>query len=285
MENSAWALSTTGTSVAEQPTSSPNDGKPHSVTGQKVTIRRSGRNNHSEPSQRSIQTTIVKANYTLNVKNALQKKFDNLNTPYDIRSLVTGGGTMLYLSTVGYELFKAAIGEHLPTKLRMYDVESKQTVDKAGNNTMTSYKVKYKPKPSLAYTLNFYHTKSSTLVNGKGMDKFLNEDVPMICKAITQANIDTQRLTKILQEKLLAPIKDPGTPKPKVKNGPVKPLLQISKAVTSDSSPSVITLDPVIADITGNLARFNKYRVDPTCPVCGTNVESLNHFILHQGIM
>ncbi len=30
-----------------------------------------------------------------------------------------------------------------------------------------------------------------------------------------------------------------------------------------------------------NKSRFNKYRVDPTCPVCGTNVESLNHFILH----
>ncbi len=30
-----------------------------------------------------------------------------------------------------------------------------------------------------------------------------------------------------------------------------------------------------------NKARFNKYKVDPTCPVCGTDVETLEHFILH----
>ncbi len=30
-----------------------------------------------------------------------------------------------------------------------------------------------------------------------------------------------------------------------------------------------------------NKARFNKYRVDPTCPVCKTDVETLEHFILH----
>ncbi len=29
-----------------------------------------------------------------------------------------------------------------------------------------------------------------------------------------------------------------------------------------------------------NKARFNKYRVDPTCPVCRTDVETLNHFLL-----
>ncbi len=30
-----------------------------------------------------------------------------------------------------------------------------------------------------------------------------------------------------------------------------------------------------------NKSRFNKYTVDPTCPVCGSGAETLQHFLLH----
>ncbi len=162
---------------------------------------------------------------------------------------------MLYLSTVGYELFRAATDQYLPTKQKMFEVEVKHTVDKDGNNTQSNYTVKFRPKNSLKFVLNLYHTKCSILVNGKGKDKFLNEDVPRICQAISDANIDIPRLTKVIQESLLAPCSVPGTPKPKLKVGSKLSLPENSNAQIPSlhSNDTVLTVDPVVGDLARSL--------------------------------
>ncbi len=60
--------------------------------------------------------------------------------------------------------------------------------------------------PGISYTVNLYHTTSSVLINGKSPEKFIDDDLPEICKNINGSlhgnNFSLHSISRLLQTKL-----------------------------------------------------------------------------------
>jgi hypothetical protein len=79
--------------------------------------------------------------------------------------IITGGGIRAFFLAGAYEIVKDTFIEHLPD-----DLHTTSQKDKEGLEIITTIKVT--GEGPLLYTLNWYHTKSSILVNGQGLNKF-----------------------------------------------------------------------------------------------------------------
>lgn len=116
-------------------------------------------------------------NYTLNKDRSLEEKKQALNRQ-EIEIVHTGGGVRVFLSTAVYELLKLSADKYFTTELTNRKCNRIQVEDQQGRIVETKYKVT-NSKTSI-YTANFYHTKSSCLVNGKQTDTFFLNDLPEI---------------------------------------------------------------------------------------------------------
>lgn len=116
---------------------------------------------------------IEERSYDLNRCKAMKKKLSATNECL-LTVTDTGGGVKLSFNTGMYELFRFASDDFYSSDTMRPQCKKITVTDKKGNVVETKYKVRVNKGH---YTLNLYHTTCSSLVNGKCMMKFVQEDV------------------------------------------------------------------------------------------------------------
>jgi hypothetical protein len=127
--------------------------------------------------------------FNINKSKALQRKIAATLLP-DIKIITTGGGIRAFFSAAAYEIVKDTFIEHLPD-----DLHTMSQKDKEGLEIITTIKVT--GEGHLPYTLNWYHTKCSILVNGQGLNKFYDHLQEVSEKIVKNTGTS---LTKLSQE-------------------------------------------------------------------------------------
>ena len=115
--------------------------------------------------------------YELNRGKAVQKKL-KFTERECITITETKGGIKAEFNTGTYEIFRKAVHEYITADEQNFCVQHTEVKDKAGNVVECKYRLS-KSKSSY-YTINLYHSKCSTLVNGKQSNQFLRKDLPNI---------------------------------------------------------------------------------------------------------
>ena len=153
-------------------------------------------NNSAEPARLNANSENANSetvqNFQLNKDRALQKKLEsasrNKNEAWD-----TGGGYRVLFTAGAYEVFKhAAISYYTGS---VFSEKSTDTVDVRnkldGNKLSIESIITIKNKENHKCVLSLYHTKSSILVNGKNMQRFIRVDWPAIEVAMKSARTST----------------------------------------------------------------------------------------------
>lgn len=149
-------------------------------------------------------------NYKLNIDKAIRGKLkscSNAKTEY----AVTGGGITGVMDTARFELFRSACSAFFkklpPSEGRcLIDISE----DKMGRAVVQqTYKVRECEVNGqlIGYTLNLYITNNTILINGRALDKFVSDHLPVIhelmCKAIREGEFDDlQHLNVALAQEL-----------------------------------------------------------------------------------
>ena len=135
---------------------------------------------------------IKQVNYKLNKEKAVIKKLQASNRDSDYTIQMCDGtqkNLMLHFQAGLYEFVRKAAHFHfISAASYCYETEiSALQENSSGHIVQTTYKIRKKGKGQIAYTMNFYHTKSAILVNGKMYADFLDKDWPCICQVINDA--------------------------------------------------------------------------------------------------
>lgn len=119
--------------------------------------------------------------YELRMEKAMVNKLNATDRP-DVEVEMTGGGLRMLWSAGMYELIKMAADEYF---LRD-DIGGKKTIakDKVGNVVEVKYKVPVDQSKHIHYCLNMYHTRSSCLINGKGLSTFVQTDIQQLLQLV-----------------------------------------------------------------------------------------------------
>ena len=87
-------------------------------------------------------------------------------------------------NTGTYELLKSAIDDFYSYGEMAQTCSKTQVHDKLKRIVETKYKVQCHKN---TYTLNMYHTRSSWLVNGKGVEKFMDKHLPVVVSSVEKS--------------------------------------------------------------------------------------------------
>lgn len=132
--------------------------------------------NQDHPATPKKKTVVESHKFQLNKTKTLRKKLKTTYTP-NIRLVHTHGGTRVFFSTAAYELMKDAFWNLAHNRM---EVTSKR--DEKGLEFISTTRLK-RCENKLPYTVNWYHTKCSLLVNGQGLKTF-HEDLLEIGKSL-----------------------------------------------------------------------------------------------------
>jgi hypothetical protein len=149
----------------------------------------------------------VKHSWSLNKTKALGKKLHNITAPHDLLAEPTDGGVRVYLSTIFYELFTRAAIKHIQS-LSMYEPSLQVVEDAEGTIVTGTVRATSSINKSMSFTVNFYPTTSSLLINGNHQDRFYKYELPKIAEkaAAMGKNIDTKSLKAKLASEIAAAI-------------------------------------------------------------------------------
>ena len=166
--------------------------------------------NISTSRQNVSNVESLQRDYSLNVKNAIEKKLAATDRPtYEVlykkskNNKNDHGCYVVTFSTGGYEIFKLAVLEYYEPLVKRGTAVVKEAQDKKGNKVEVSIQVKRKPKhskPINSYTINMYHTQSKITVNGKENQQFSNV-LDAILKKIDLVNVNS--VNEMLKHKLI----------------------------------------------------------------------------------
>ena len=118
----------------------------------------------------------------------------------------TSGGICVKLDAVAFELFIYSCDIYFSTTNDQWLDNKKTTAtDKDGNTVQYTYHIGC--KETQTYTINVYLTKCSLLINGKNVEKFIDDDIKEIHNIMSQTkingvNIDVSLLNQALALKL-----------------------------------------------------------------------------------
>ena len=137
-------------------------------------------------------STVIRTNsYILNKVCALQKKLQQCGQEHLYFQMKPNKNFVIRLSTSAYELAKLVVIEHLHSEsfCKDYCITSCINEDECQNQVGSSFRVFNRKKDGmqgtkLKFTVNFYHTTSSVLVNGTRVDIFESELFQPICDSI-----------------------------------------------------------------------------------------------------
>lgn len=140
---------------------------------------------HSGTMSSSIDSTSM--NYNLNITRALQKKLEatkrnqHVEYRYTSRDVVTA-------DTATFELIRIASIHYFESTQGNKDVIHIRKYTDKSNSTVVQYTIKIK-QPESGYTVNIIYTITNRLlVNGKGWQKLIDKDIPLIHGIISNCN-------------------------------------------------------------------------------------------------
>ena len=127
--------------------------------------------------------------YRINEKIAIDKKIKACNNkPIQIK-MEKGNNLRVYCSAVVFEGVRGILEKILETN---YTINQTQTKDKTGKIVSAVMRVAQKEsrRNEAIFTINVFRTKSSFLINGPQVEKFLLELLPVVQSGATQNKVD-----------------------------------------------------------------------------------------------
>jgi hypothetical protein len=140
---------------------------------------------HSGTMSSSIDSTSM--NYNLNITRALQKKLEATKRNQHVEYKYTSGGMVVTAGTATFELIRIASIHYFESTQGNKDVIHIRKYTDKSNSIVVQYTIKIK-QPESGYTVNIYTITSRLLVNGKGWQKFIDKDIPLIHGIISNCN-------------------------------------------------------------------------------------------------
>ena len=109
----------------------------------------------------------------------MQKTWSH-QTPINLSFKYTGGGLTGCADAVSFELLKNAIIHYYQHIIQNGDIKVKIDNDTDKKGLVVSMIIRVSVNNISAYAISIYYTKCSFLVNGKNVNKFIEEDLPNI---------------------------------------------------------------------------------------------------------
>ena len=139
----------------------------------------------------SVESRIMRrtTRYRINEKIATDKKMKACNNePIQIK-MEKGNNLRVYCSAVVFEGVRGILEKILETN---YTINQTQTKDKTGKIVSAVMRVAQKEsrRNEAIFTINVFRTKSSFLINGPQVEKFLLELLPVVQSGVTQNKVD-----------------------------------------------------------------------------------------------
>ena len=153
-----------------------------------------------EDSRRVITRT---ARFSMNEEAAVRKKIKTCNEEPLLVKLEKGNNLRIFCSTTAFEGVKQII-ENTVSKINK--IEYIRNEDQEGRIYSESIRVREKEsrRNQVIYTVNIYRTKSSLLINGPQMQKFILEVIPIVqlwaLENKSAIDISDQKLRKVLSK-------------------------------------------------------------------------------------
>ena len=139
---------------------------------------------------------VTKKYFLLHKPKTLDKKENACHRRYLVEIHLTGGGLRLIFQSGLYELFKAAIQQHISATCGDdYTVHADGDVDASGLEFITRFRVVSAASKTAAFTVNMFHTTSSSLINGPEEQVFHNKILPDLIRLIGNVSVDGSRIS------------------------------------------------------------------------------------------
>ena len=176
------------------------------------------------------QDTHIRTNdYVLNKVQALKKKLRQCDQEHLVYEMKQNRNFVMKFSPAAYELAKLVVVENLYKEafFKLYFIESCINEDECRYQVGSIFRIFNRKKDHskgnyLKFTINFYHTTSSVLVNGNRVDIFENELFESVCSQISNecAKLDVvnDRISSALSEIGSNDTKNPNSPNNKLKS-------------------------------------------------------------------
>ena len=143
------------------------------------------------------------ARFSMNEEAAVRKKIKTCNEEPLLVKLEKGNNLRIFCSTTAFEGVKQII-ENTVSKINK--IEYIRNEDQEGRIYSESIRVREKEsrRNQVIYTVNIYRTKSSLLINGPQMQKFILEVIPIVqlwaLENKSAIDISDQKLRKVLSK-------------------------------------------------------------------------------------
>ncbi|XP_071160965.1 putative uncharacterized protein DDB_G0268364 [Mytilus edulis] len=171
------------------------------IQKQEVAVAKLRRSNRSKtqltscPEDQISNGKNVTREYSLNRRNALQKKIDNCNSKHIDINFKPGNNVIIAFSSAAYELFRVEMKEKLnsPQFTFNYNVTHEAIFDEQRHIVEDKYKIHKKKMDGTSgkiskCTINSYRTTSKILVNGSEINIILQHILPDIQEYINKCS-------------------------------------------------------------------------------------------------
>ena len=169
-----------------------------------VVVNRKAVSENSEESYEDSRRVVTRtARFSMNEKAAVRKKIKTCNEEPLLVKLEKGNNLRIFCSTTTFEGVKQII-ENTVSKINK--IEYIRNEDQEGRIYSESIRVREKEsrRNQVIYTVNIYRTKSSLLINGPQMQKFILEVIPIVqlwaLENKSSIDISDQKLKKVLSK-------------------------------------------------------------------------------------
>ena len=171
---------------------------------EEVVVNRKEVSENTEESQEDSRRMITRTDrLSMNDEAAVRKKIKTCNEEPLVVKLEKGNNLRIFFSTTTFEGVKQII-ENTVSKINK--IEYIRNEDQEGRIYSESIRVREKEsrRNQVIYTVNIYRTKSSLLINGPQMQKFISEVIPIVqlwaLEDRPAIDVSDQKLKKVLSK-------------------------------------------------------------------------------------
>jgi len=171
--------------------------------------RTRGRTFNTRTSTDIHPTDVTQNDYVLNIEKSLEKKLIAAKRIRNWTYEYTGGGIVVEADAATYELFKTVAIYYYNTYPSVNGKAHTTTTTDNTNQSVVQLTVRVSDQNSQnnGYTINMYHTTSKIMVNGKNINKFIQEDLGSIHALIedtlkSNKNTDIKAINNLMKEQL-----------------------------------------------------------------------------------
>ena len=171
---------------------------------EEVVVNRKEVSENTEESQEDSRRMITRTDrLSMNDEAAVRKKIKTCNEEPLVVKLEKGNNLRIFFSTTTFEGVKQII-ENTVSKINK--IEYIRNEDQEGRIYSESIRVREKEsrRNQVIYTVNIYRTKSSLLINGPQMQKFISEVIPIVqlwaLEDRSAIDVSDQKLKKVISK-------------------------------------------------------------------------------------